>query len=385
MGRPQKVIQRKPNGIYFVQLWLDGKRVTKSLETKDAVKATARASQAIRELQEAFEKRGQQRWEADTPTTAWDIPSNPDGSNNYSAAVEKVVAWSEIAEPEQIKLLNWNDLVREAVRVRKSKEGRDFSKGWYDNAKFAINRVPFTLQEATPAAIRKWIVIMEKEGLHPRTVEINCATLASLIQKCMKSGLLTDIQVNPFSLVDYRTNQSTPIPTATEEDYKGFKELIPRLKQNQRLLLLLQIFTGTRISEYRRRGAEAFDLSISHKATVFFDGHQEGRVKNKTSERTIPIPEFLADELRDFDFQWPSLDIINKKIKMVNPELSSHSFRHGLVRLGRDLQVEADVLEAYVGHKLPGMKDVYGDGYAVDTFREVIQPIWNQLYEWVEP
>ena len=37
MGRPQKVIQQKKNGIYFVQLHLNGRRVTRSLETRDTV------------------------------------------------------------------------------------------------------------------------------------------------------------------------------------------------------------------------------------------------------------------------------------------------------------------------------------------------------------
>ena len=83
MGRPQKVIQQKKNGIYFVQLHLNGRRVTRSLETRDTVKATARAAQAIRELQEEADRQGQTKWAADTQGIEWDIPTKPDGSNDY--------------------------------------------------------------------------------------------------------------------------------------------------------------------------------------------------------------------------------------------------------------------------------------------------------------
>ena len=71
MGRPKKPLQRRPNGIWCVQLWIDGKRVVKSLETRDPVQAANRAQQAIRELQAAAERKTH-KWEADTPVTLFD-------------------------------------------------------------------------------------------------------------------------------------------------------------------------------------------------------------------------------------------------------------------------------------------------------------------------
>ena len=60
--------------------WTTGNR---SLETRDTVKATARAAQAIREHQEEADRQGQTKWAADTPGIEWDIPTKPDGSNDY--------------------------------------------------------------------------------------------------------------------------------------------------------------------------------------------------------------------------------------------------------------------------------------------------------------
>ena len=380
MGRPQKVIQRKKNGIYFVQLHIDGRRVTRSLETKDQIKATSRANQAIRELQQEAERQGQSKWLADEPATVWDIPTKADGSNDYSQAVERQLVWSQIApDEESIRSLTWSDLVKEAVRVRMQKVGEDYSEGWYNGARAAMKQVPFSLDQATPETIRAWILDMEKKGSSPRTIELRCTTLSNLITRSQKSGLLANkIQVNPFSLVDYSTDVGSHIPPFLEEDYRKLKEVLPTLPDNQRLLLLLVTYTGCRISEYLRRGADAFDLE---EGTVSFV--DKIKTKNKTSKRVIPLPPFLVEELRSFDFQWVGKDTINSKIKLVNKALSSHSFRHGLVRLGRDLGVPPDPIEAFCGHKLDGMKATYGNGYSVEAFREAVHPLWTQLDEWV--
>ena len=377
MGRPQKVIQQKKNGIYFVQLHIDGRRVTKSLETKDQLKATQRASQAIRELQAEAERQGQSKWLADEPVTVWDIPTKADGSNDYENAVSKQLEWSEVATNEdEIRSLTWNDLVKEAVRVRQQKEGKDYSEGWYVSARQAITRAPFTPLEATPELIRKWILSMEEEGLGARSRQLHCTTLSNLISRAQMSGLLNRLEVNPFTKVDYSTTVTNHIPPFLEADYRKLKEVLPGLSQSQRLLMLLMTYTGTRISEYLRRGADAFDLEAG---TITI----EGKVKNKSSERTLPLPAFLVEELKGFDFKWNDRSTINSKIKLVNETLSSHSFRHGLVRLGREVGAAADPIEAFCGHKLKGMKAVYGDGFSVEAFREAVNPLWTQLDQWV--
>lgn len=383
MGRPKRTIQKKPSGIYQVVLWINGKRYAKSLETRDQVQATKRAAQAIAELQEAASVSAETKWTADTEGIEWDIPTNPDGSNDFDNAVAHKITWGEIAEPEQIKTLGWRDLVNEAVAVRKRKTGTDFSPGWYDNQKFAIQRVPFSLSETSPVNIRAWVKSMEAEGLGPRSIEINCSTLRSLINVCIKSGLLHDWETNPFTRVDFSTTEVKHIYTAQQSDYEGLSKVISSIAQNQRLAILLQAFTGCRISEIKRRGAESFDLDQGV-FTILSDKETRLSVKNDPSNRVIPIPSWVASELQGFDFHWPSNDIINRKLKLVNTKMSSHSFRHGLIRVNRDLGGPEDVIEAFVGHKLEGMKSTYGDGYSVERFREAIQPVWNQLETWLE-
>lgn len=384
MARPKRTIQRKPSGIYQAVIWVDGTRHAKSLETRDERTATKRAAQAVRELEAIALGAGITRWEADEPATEWDIPYKSDGSPDYENAKEIHTTWRTIAEPEDLKVLGWRDLVNEAVKLRKRKKGEDYSDGWYAGVGYATQRAPFSPREASPPLIRKWIDELEKGGMTARTIEINCAYLRSLIKISIKSGLLHDIQVNPFSLVDFSTEEVRHIPTMLQADYIGLGQMLPDLPKVQRIAMLTQAFTGTRYSEIKRRGAVDFDLE----AGTFTIEHDPGKgkgVKNKHSRRTIPLPEALIKELDGFDFNWPSMAVVNKKLKMVNPELSSHSFRHGLIRLNRDLGGDSDVLEAYVGHSLKGMKDVYGDGYSLDRFREVLTPAWASLHEWLNP
>ena len=183
---------------------------------------------------------------------------------------------------------------------------------------------------------------------------------------------------DPFSLVDFSTEEVKHIPTMLEADYRGIGELLPKLPKVQRRAILTQALTGTRYSEIKRRGAEDFDLE----AGIYTIGHDRTggkRAKNKNSVRKIPFSPELVEELKGFDWQWPILAVVNKKIKWVNPELSRHPFRHGVVRLSRELGGDVDVTEASVGHSMGGMKDVYGDGYFVERFREMLTPVWNQI------
>ena len=80
----------------------------------------------------------------------------------------------------------------------------------------------------------------------------------------------------------------------------------------------------------------------------------------------------------------PATNTVNNKTKALNEQLTTHSFRHGLIRLGRDLQLEPDPIEAAVGHSLGTMKDRYGDGYSTDALRAAMTPIWHQLDQWIK-
>jgi len=174
----------------------------------------------------------------------------------------------------------------------------------------------------------------------------------------------------------------THIQPFLEADYKALGKLLPTLVKPQRIAMMVQALTGVRFSEFSRRDAKDFDLEAGT-LSIKHEPEKGKAVKNKHSVRVIPLPDVVVKELKNFNFKWQTIDVINKKIKLVNKDLSSHSFRHGIIRVNRDLGGDSDAMEVYTGHRLAGMKATYGDGYGLDRLREVAEPCWKQIEAWM--
>ena len=373
MPRPFKPLQKRPNDVYFIQLHLNGKRRQKSLETKDPVQAQLRAAQAMEELLQEAAGPVKPRWRSSE--VVHDYPLDATGN-----PVDKptITTWGQFTDdPEnEIARLTRRDLVRKAETVRKRKSGgKGYSDSWHEQMRIRLEKVPFKLEDCTPQAIRAWVRDMQDEGLAGRSIELRCAMFRGIVQTAIKSGLLEGHD-NPWKLVDFSSNSSKPIYTAREEDYRKVSTFIDSLPDAARLPLLIQIYTGCRISEVLDRKAEDFDLEAQTMSIT------EG--KNKFSIRTIPLPAFICDQLRSSSFKFWKTGGMNKLTRTrIHNDVTSHSWRHGITRLGRDLQADTMTMEAVLGHKLPGMQAVYGSGFSVPAMRTALAPVWQQLDQWV--
>ena len=67
------------------------------------------------------------------------------------------------------------------------------------------------------------------------------------------------------------------------------------------------------------------------------------------------------------------------------PELTTHSFRHGITDLGRRNNVDPAHIEALLGHRLSvsQMSNVYGQGYDPEVLRKALSTIWRQIDSWL--
>ena len=112
-----------------------------------------------------------------------------------------------------------------------------------------------------------------------------------------------------------------------------------------------------------------------------------GTAKNKASVRTIPLPPKVVELLQQFSFEksWGTASQINVRLKSINPELTTHSFRHGLTDLGRSNQVDPAHIEALLGHRLSisQMSNVYGQGYDPEVLRKAISSTWTKIDSWL--
>ena len=211
-----------------------------------------------------------------------------------------------------------------------------FSASWHRNVGTAIKQCSFELAEATPEAIREWIDQMQDSGLTGLTINSKCSLLSGLVAKCMKSGLLRGLAMNPFDAADYSAGEPNHIYTAIERDYRDLSLLLPKLLDRQLIPVLIQVYCGTRISEVRNRRRGDFDLERGTMQVAV------GIAKNKSSVRTIPLPPKVLKLLNQSPFEkgWGTASQINIRLRSINPELTTHSFRHGITDLGRSNRVD---------------------------------------------
>ena len=337
MPRPYKPLKQRPNGVWFVQIKdKNGNRLTKSLETKDPLKATARAQQALQELQEEAEGQAPQRWRADEQAVIWDQQADGSFKERHTTA-------AEIYEPEDLRETSWYDLVREADSKWKRKHGKGYSDSWHINVNKAIKSCPHDQPlRITAKQINAWIKQQQQEGLAPKTIQGRCALLSGLLSNSIKSGLLEGY-ANPFTQTDYSTNVVKSHPTPEAPEYQRlFEADLPELA---RLPLYLMAYTGMRIGEVQ--GLKKGDVGVN--TVTITDG------KTDSSNRVLPIPSWLTAELKRSDFNWASNTYLNEQVKAAGPDITCHSLRHGWKRLSREAELDT-CLGAFLGHSLKGLE-----------------------------
>lgn len=90
MGRPKKPIQRRANGIYVVQLWVAGKRVVRSLQTRDLVTAHKRAAQAMAEIEQNERRKAQVLTKWKEPAVFRDLQTSTVDQLGYDLTPQEV-------------------------------------------------------------------------------------------------------------------------------------------------------------------------------------------------------------------------------------------------------------------------------------------------------
>ena len=364
MARPYKPLKQRPNGVWFVQLKSrEGRRLTRSLETTDPLKAAARAQQAIEELRAQDQVSQSSRWRADDPAIVWDEQADGSFKERHTTA-------SEILEPDQLRETNWFDLVREAEAKWKRKNGAGYSSSWHINIQKAIKACPYESPlKLTPKQLHVWVKQMQDQGLAPKTIQGRCALLSGLLTNSIKSGLLTG-HVNPFTQIDYSTKVVKSHVTPGPANYQQlFKADLPKAAW---LPLYLMAYTGLRVGEVQ--GISKSDVSSS--SITVRDG------KTESSNRTLPIPSWLINELNSWSYEWASNTYLNEKIKCAGAEITCHSMRHGWKRLSREVGLDSVLAEAWLGHSLKGLEGTYGDGFSTEALRRGAEQVWQVLDGW---
>ena len=169
------------------------------------------------------------------------------------------------------------------------------------------------LSEMSPAVVRNLEDRLRAKGRSPSMIRRTVASLGALIADAQEQGLTAKNAVR-----DLRRNRRNN--SAQTERHEGrlevgrdipapgeIKALLASATGRWRPLLITAVFTGLRASELRglkwsNVDLKANELHVRERADRF---NVIGKPKSRAGHRTVPLPQFVANTLREWKLQCP--------------------------------------------------------------------------------
>lgn len=158
------------------------------------------------------------------------------------------------------------------------------------------------MNEITPANIREWQNILIKEGYEPKYLKTINNQLTVIFNHAVK---LYGLQANPCHKVgSMGKKKAKEMQFYTSDEFKLFiKEVMD--KRESYICFMMMYWTGVRVGELL--ALEVGDIDLENKTVRISKSYQrlerEDVVtipKTDASNRVIDIPDFLADDLKDY-------------------------------------------------------------------------------------
>ena len=232
------------------------------------------------------------------------------------------------------------------------------------------------LDELTPGVVHDFLIGLEKSGLAVNTIKGIYRLLASALRCALEEGL---IQKNPCRKIRVQPGESVPqrVLTHVEQDQ------IRRVAANSRdLPTLLGMYTGMRLGEicalrWHDIDWERKTISVKRTAQRIAQGTDSrgnrtklmiGAPKSIRSNRTIPLPDFLLEQLRalkpgassdNYIFGTPSRAAEPRTIQRRFNRLMAalgiigahfHTLRHSFATSLLELGVDVKTVSVLMGH-----------------------------------
>ena len=211
---------------------------------------------------------------------------------------------------------------------------------------------------------------------------------------------------NVFKDVDLSGIGAAPVerkPLSPAQAADLIDKLTKRNDQNDldRILLLL-LATGARLGEIVGVRLEDVREDVAAGITSLnITGHEKRRLKNKGSEREVPVVLFGLTALKaqvdqaqasKSDYLFPRYNktektnsnsasaAVNKRMKALGfKEFSAHNLRHTVKRLMRDAGVPQDLRDAVQGHGGQSVAETYGRGVALGRLERALMGALENL------
>lgn len=200
------------------------------------------------------------------------------------------------------------------------------------------------------------------------------------------------LKANPWQSLDLRDfgkKQESYLPFTSDELEKIFAQEMP---QQEFKLLCMMVTTGMRLDEAALMTWERI-ISV-HEVLCFSLRKKDGddvRVKNKAAERLIPVPPILFPIIGERStgrlFEYPldskgkaqtkASDAVMPILRNIskNKLKVAHSLRGNFKDLLREYEAPLEEANYLMGHTLPGMGSIYGEGPPVKNLKPIIDRI----------
>ena len=348
-----------------------------SLKTRDHTTALKRWPDAMQRLRA--------RASGETKTTVlpmkptdtgveWDIPTLPDGTNDYDNAKPRVVTAAELLEPEDFEI-DWSRAWEIHAQRKEAKTGRALA----DSTRRSARNVWTDLGIGHPAAvtvadIRNHVAELQKKKYAATSIMQRCGLLAAITTSLIKTGWLGENCSNPWDKVDTSAKRVNHHRPATPEEIRKLLKEVTSPGVN--LAIKLMVYEGMRIGEVSSRTpGHLVDGELIINAT------DKWRPKSSHSERTLPAPDWCVS----LPVKFPQRTAINGWIhRVLDNDLTSHGLRGAWRTATREAGISTEMAEHLMGHAQDSeLIDTYGE-FNSTAKRAAMEQVWAVLDEWIK-
>jgi integrase len=408
------LFQRPGTSNWWIKLQSPGKRVEKSLRTRDKKEAEIIALPMVAHHKAALlaaRPRMETVWRYEYELSA-DMQDAPNGERVLASTTElkfygpdgKLLRTTQNGGPAlQIVNLQYRLGIPFPVDIGITEEERALAKPKTDDDKVLETYIEHrkitgyiereardvwalfkTLTDGKPLKDcdrddgRKLVAHFEAQGLKSATIEKKIAWLNAAVNLAIREGRL---KFNPFASIVPRVRDKTRRLPLADADMKAIKRNLARLDVTDQLLVRLLASTGMRLSE-------AFEI----------DGEEKERgvryvivgKKTEQSLRRVPLPAAvlpylpksikgpLFDRSKNADPSDAASKRLNRfldDIGITDPRKVVHSLRHRAQDRLRAAECPEDIRWSILGHEEETVADSYGTGFSVPQLKKWIDKI----------
>jgi integrase len=248
---------------------------------------------------------------------------------------------------------------------------------------------------------RQYVEYRESEGKKSATVQRELNNLRAIVAVAIMEGEIKSS--NPFERIrPTKKDDAKEKLSYTYQELALIRAKCLEINDDIRHLLLIQMYTGARISEIV--GLRKQDCTFIQKIPcIQIKPYDKRTLKTSNSTRIVPlIPEAQEIVLRaikesESDALFPRYNNLIDKPKadsastyaskwlkeLTQTDKTTHTFRHTLRDMFRNADITKDLQDEIHGGAKQNIADTYGEGSSVDRKLKALKKAWNPFFKFI--